>query len=261
MILKGKKIFLVCLLAGLWACNNDSENINDEITAEDAENVASMDEATTQYADAVTVSNEILSDMGVMNGRTQQCHTVEETGENQVLVTFENACLNEDGRYRSGSMTINWIGDSSSPDFSYTVTFSEYTVDGYILDGSITVSDLIYEQSSLSFSVVVNDGNLICPDGRQLTYEQDLTYTFSYNETIDLTIEGSITGTNKDGISYIANTQDPILVVAGCDHAVSGSFSATFNGRLAVTVDYGDGTCDDQATLSRGNRSLDITLD
>jgi len=80
------------------------------------------------------------------------------------------------------------------------------------------------------------------------------------DKVFEIRITGSSNGTGKEGVSYVANIKEPLLLVAGCDHVVSGSFEATFNGRPMVTVDYGDGTCENMAVARRGDQSLDFEL-
>lgn len=261
MINKGKLWFCTLLVAGFWACSDDADNVNQDVTTEDIDNVSSIDEATITFADAVTLSNQILQDEAVINGRTQQCFVVDGTQtENQLLVTFETECEGVDGKIRSGSFLINWTGAIVTGDFSYTVTFDGYRVNGYGVDGSITVSNFTFKENGFAFNVMVNDGVVNCPDGKQIMYEQDLDYDFTLSEITEIRITGSVTGMGKEGVSYIANIKEPLLVVAGCEHAVSGTFDATFNGRPTVTFDYGDGTCDNKAIASRGDHSITFEL-
>ena len=257
-----RRIWLCALfLAGFWACSDDSENANEPVTEEDAGNVASIDEATVTFMDPINLSNEILSDEGVVNGRVQQCFGVSETQtENQLLVTFESNCEGLDGRFRSGSFTITWDGSMETNDFSYTIDFDGYTVDDYGLEGSITVSDLTYRENGFAYRVRVNDG-VVTIGEEHILYEQDLDYDYDFSEGFELRITGSISGVGKEGVSYEATIKEPILVVSGCEYAVSGSFDATFDGRPTVTANYGDGTCDNVLTLRRGDHSLNVELD
>ncbi|GJM27961.1 MAG: hypothetical protein DHS20C17_05960 [Cyclobacteriaceae bacterium] len=262
MMNTGRVWLCALFLAGFWACSDDSENINEEVTTEDVANVTSIDEATITFSDAVTISNQILDDEGVMNGRTQECYTVSETqNENQRLVTFESTCEGFDGKFRSGSFLIEWEGSFQTEDFSYTLTFDGYEVNDYGLAGSITVSNLTYKENGFGFNVEVNDGVVNCPDGKQINYEQDFDYDFTLGEITELRITGSSSGMGKEGISYVANIKEAILIVSGCDYAVSGSFDATFNGRPVVQVSYGDGSCDNKANASRGDHSITFELD
>ncbi len=249
-------------LAGFWACSDDSDNLNQEITAEDIENASIIDEASIPFLDAVTVSNDILSDQEVITGRTMNCYTIESTQiDNQLLISFESNCTGDDGKVRSGNMLIEWTGSEENNDFSYTTIFDGYEVDGYGLAGSISVSNLAANQNGFGFNVLVDDGIVTCPDGKQITYEQDFNYDFSFAELLELRITGTTTGAGKEGNTYSATITEAILVVSGCDHAVSGTFNASFNGRPMITVDYGDGTCDNKALASRGDNSLSFDLD
>jgi len=257
------KVWLCALfLAGFLACSDDSENVNEEVTTEDVNNLGSIDDGTTVFMDAITLSNEILTDEQVINGRVQQCYVASSTAnQNELLVTFETTCVGTDGKVRSGSFLVTWNGSLETNDFNYSVNFDDYNVDGYDIGGSLTVSDFSYVGNGFGFNAVVSDGVVTRPDGKQLLYEQDLDYDFQLEEVLELRITGSITGTGVEGVTYIANIQEPILVVSGCEHAVSGSFDASFNGRPMITVNYGDGVCDNQAVAKRGGFQLTFELD
>lgn len=249
-------------LAGFFACSDDSENVNEEVTSEDVGNVTTIDDGTVTFLDVVTISNEILSDEQVITGRVQQCYAVSETqNQNELLVNFESNCEGLDGKFRSGSLLINWEGSLEENNFAYTVSFDGYEVDEHGVDGSITVSNLTFKENGFGFNVVVDDGMVSFPDGKQILYEQDFDYDFDFGEIMELRITGSTNGTGKEGVTYEASIKEPILVVSGCPHAVSGSFDATFNDRPIVTVNYGDGSCDSQAVASRGPHSLTFELD
>ena len=262
MITNGRIWLCALFLVGFWACSDDSEHVNEDVSAADVENAGTIDEASIPFMDAVTISNEILSDEGVIAGRTQKCYVATTTQmENQILVTFESSCTGEDGKVRSGSILLEWSGSHETNDFSYTGIFDGYTVDDYGLAGSFTISGLAYKQNGFSYNSLVNDGIVTCPDGKQIMYEQDFDYDFTLGEVLEIRITGSATGTGKEGVTYVANIKDAILIVSGCEHAVSGSFDATFNDRPTFTVNYGDGTCDNLAIASRGDHSLSFELD
>jgi hypothetical protein len=261
MITNGRKWIWALFLAGFWACSDDTENINEEVTTEDIQNANTINEASIPFMDAVTLANEILSDEQVITGRLQKCYSSATTQlENQLLISFESNCTGNDGKVRSGSILIEWTGSEETNDFSYTMVFDAYEVDGYGLAGSISVSDLTAKQNGVSYSVLINDGMVTCPDGKQIMYEQDFDYDLTIAELLELRITGSATGTGKAGNTFTANIKEPLLVVAGCEYAVSGTFDASFNSRPMVTVDYGDGSCDNQAVASRGAYAVTFDL-
>ena len=258
----GKVWLCTLLFAGFWACSDDSENLNEEITPEDISNVNSIDESSSTFTDAITMSKEILSDADIVNGRIQQCYGLSETQtENQILVSFEPECEGSDGKVRSGSFLIEWSGSIETEDFMYTLTFDGYEVDGYGIEGNITVSGLTFKENGFGFNVVINDGVVTCPDEKQINYEQDFNYDFTIGELTEIKVSGSSTGKGKEGNTYTANIKEPLVIISNCEHAVAGSFDATFNGRPLVTVDYGDGSCDNKATASRGDLSTTFELD
>ena len=261
MITNGKIWICALFLAGFWACSDDSENVTEEVTAQDIANASIIDEASVPFMDAVSTANGILSDEGLIVGRIQKCYTASTTQmDNQLLVTFESTCTGEDGKVRSGSMLIEWTKTQEILT-SYTVVFDGYEEDGYGLSGMVSVSNISFKENGYGQNVLVTDGMITCPDGKQILYEQDFDYNLTIGEVLEIRITGSATGSGKEGNSYTANIKEPILVVSGCDHAVSGSFDASFNNRPPVNINYGDGSCDNKAVASRGDHSVSFDLD
>jgi hypothetical protein len=78
-------------------------------------------------------------------------------------------------------------------------------------------------------------------------------------------ITGSANGTNANGRSYtsVITSGKPLIrdMSLGCrKHFVSGELQHTPQGKPTRIIDYGNGTCDDKATVTINNNTYTITL-
>ena len=75
-------------------------------------------------------------------------------------------------------------------------------------------------------------------------------------------IAGTSFGTNAAGNTYKFTTIDgsPLVKSFGCQWIKSGKLKIERAGKLDATIDYGDGTCDDQGTVTVANTTKAITL-
>ncbi|MGD0341266.1 MAG: hypothetical protein ABSA76_06130 [Bacteroidales bacterium] len=60
--------------------------------------------------------------------------------------------------------------------------------------------------------------------------------------------------------TYTKTITTPLLFDAGCDYISSGVVELAKNGSTTATIDYGDGTCDDTATVTINGTSETISL-
>jgi hypothetical protein len=73
-------------------------------------------------------------------------------------------------------------------------------------------------------------------------------------------ITGSANGTSAGGTSYTAVIGQALRKELSCRHIVSGIISITPGDKPTRTINYGDGTCDDKATVTINGNVFNITL-
>ena len=92
-----------------------------------------------------------------------------------------------------------------------------------------------------------------------------LTMTAGMATPSDLTDDVySIAGSNSFSSSF-GNTLDVTITTTlskayTCHNVGSGVISFTYNKKLNGTLDFGNGTCDNQATITVGTMTKDVTL-
>ena len=67
-------------------------------------------------------------------------------------------------------------------------------------------------------------------------------------------------GTNFNGASFTSKTTKPLQISLVCPWIEAGTIEFTPSGKLTRTIDYGNGDCDNKATVTIAGVSFPITL-
>ena len=78
------------------------------------------------------------------------------------------------------------------------------------------------------------------------------------DDTIQTTGTSSIVSSTGD--SWTKDIVDPLIKTGECRNIVQGIVEYTVNGELAASLDYGDGICDNIATLTVDGEDIEIEL-
>jgi hypothetical protein len=103
--------------------------------------------------------------------------------------------------------------------------------------------------------------------GSALLWEgtRTITQTSGYNTPLNhlddvYSLTGSANGVNRDGLAYTVNVTSAIIKRASCSWAESGKVDITPEGLAVRTIDYGNGTCDSQATVTINGNTFSFTM-
>jgi len=184
-----------------------------------------------------------------------------------LTIDFGTGTTCRDGRTRSGQIIATWNGRYRDSASLVSINFNNYTVNGDKVTGTKTVTNLGHNaKGNLHFSIVVTNASITTSSGTiswQSTRDREWV---AGESTLDWTddvynITGSASGTNRKGQTFTITIVKPIVVALNCHWIESGSFDiSTSASNSTGTVDYGPGTCDDQATFTYNGKSYDFTL-
>jgi hypothetical protein len=73
-------------------------------------------------------------------------------------------------------------------------------------------------------------------------------------------VTGSAAGVNRKGKAYTMNISTPLVKRASCSWVESGKVDITPEGLAVRTIDYGNGTCDSQATITINGNTFTFTM-
>ena len=189
-----------------------------------------------------------------------------------IIVDFGKGCT-VNGVTRSGRIISTFTGHYRDLGTVITHTLDNFYRNGNHITGTKTVTNNGHNSyGNLSFSISIQNASITTDNGtiswtstRTREWIKGSNTTWQTNGLLcwldDVyLITGSASGTNVNGKTFTVTITNPLRVELSCRWIVSGTFEVTPEGGDTRTVDYGDGTCDDQATLTWRKKVYKITL-
>jgi len=179
----------------------------------------------------------------------------------------EENCLCRDGKYRRGQIITTFTGRYRQAGTIITHGFSNYYVNDNHIEGSKVIENMgLNEDNQIWYTINVNGQVTLNEDETVLTWVAERTRTwvngFFTPRWIDdvLLIEGSGTFSNSNGFGRSMLITSPLRRELSCPHFVSGTVEITPLNLPARILDYGEGECDNIATVTVGDRTFTIRL-
>lgn len=261
-------LFLILGLA-VTACNPDEI---DAIAEEDLA-IAELDamvEANFEEVNQIgyEIMDEAYGRRYRANALINSCVAVTRDTVNRILtLDFGTGCVGPDGKTRSGIITVDYTKRLWWPGASLTINLDNFYIDGTHVQGTLSHQNLATSFSdTISIQTQLIGGQITSPDGSVATREYDRTRTWlrGLNPATDqLLVEGSATGTRKDGSSYSATITSPKIYRRSClrqgiGMAVEGTVVIQRSGKDDVEVDYGSSDCDKEFVITVNGQSRTI---
>jgi hypothetical protein len=181
------------------------------------------------------------------------------------------------------TMTLDWGTDCTNGKGKIDITMNGMmtTKDNV---ATFKIENFVYDNRKISGTTKItsagpNPGNgwprydFIC-EGK-MVYADNSFVTFSY-DGVRLLAEGANTasvlddlwrteihsanGVNKDGTTWTAKSTKVMIKKGDCNWYNSGTFEITPSKGDKITIDFGDGACDNKATMTVGTKVTNITL-
>lgn len=249
----------------------EPENITDWSSATDAS--FAQDIFTDLYK---VVDQEAQSDGQLRNS----CATVTldldsaNTFPAVLTVDFGTGCVSADGRQRSGKVIATFSDRWRSPGATVDVQLDDYTVNGSQVFGSLTITNNGPNSSgNLNYSSTISNAQIINALGDSATWAATLTYTWIEGQSTTFlsdglggvlddvyTIEGSGSGVSTQGVAYTTAITLPLRRELSCAFLTAGEIDITPSGAPTRLINFGNGTCDSEVTLSVGPITTTIDL-
>lgn len=286
------KLLALISILGLASCKKDispvsskesnAASLSDSSTA--AENVYYdvLNNAFVGFADNATVWNTSnprtgktttfsTADEGGNTNLSCAIYTIDDTvpGEypKKMTLDFGSGCTSADGIVRKGKISYLFSGPLLLPGVTAAVTFTQYVVNGFGIQGTYTITNNSSEQIGLSFTTQVTNGIITYPNALNYHYSSNKTYTMTSGSATPFDISDdvyAVTGNSafsaSDGSSLVFNVTTPLVKAVSCHNISKGIVSFSYDQSVNGTIDFGDGTCDNLATVSVGTVTRSISL-
>ncbi len=147
------------------------------------------------------------------------------------------------------------------------ITFEDFYLNDNKLEGIKTILNTgLNDNGNLTFTRKIDDGRLTWPDGSQISWQCEKISELieggdSFRFADDVwSVTGSGSGRNQDGKDYTMAITSPLIYHNGCFYPVSGTIQIKTEGESAEIIDYGNGECDDVATVTVNGEKATIKL-
>lgn len=272
---------LLSLAVMTSSCNKNVEETatSEETTASDNQEANAVGDEASNIADNAANGNNLF---GRTQGVAEQldamsgCATItrDTLGVNNYRVTVDfgaTNCLCADGKNRRGKIIATFSGDYWTNGGVKTITFDNFYRNDNKIEGTRTVTNQGANASgNYSWKVVAANMRLTRTDGKFHTWNSERTREMlaGYNtrgnwQDDEYQITGTANGSNSNGVTYTANITTPLHRKLSCRWIDKGVIEFQNSNGKSRTLDYGDGTCDDKATVQvtgRRGRTLTRTI-
>ena len=278
--MKLKKIFALLSLPSIFffaSCQKDETEPDPEIettfklTEDQAVSESINDDATVIFFDA-----SVNSGFYRLNGQTEttgilSCATVTVTPQNTfpktITIDFGNGCTSADGISRKGKINITLSDYVHNTGATAVMTFDNYYTVGFKVEGTITWTNTS-TPNGISWTRQITNGRVIEPiGGYYWTHEgtKNVTQIAGASTPTNLlddvySVTGNHTVTNPAGKTRTVTILEALEKKTTCHNVSKGKMKIQATSHFAI-LDYGDGTCDNIATITiDGNPPRTILL-
>lgn len=260
------------LLVGLILMSSCKKDNKEELDIYPARDLAAINSA---FEDAFSMVDRVgKSEPGLRNNYgLPECASVSiDTLALPFTITIdfgEENCTGNNGIQRRGRIHVTITGPYQAEETQITTILEDYFVMDHQVAGTRVVTNLGENNAgNVHYSVIESDVTMTAPDGDWTSYWQsDRTREWIAGQATwwnpfddEYAITGTATGISRVGTPYNVEITQPLLAKIICPWVVQGELVLNPEGSFPLTLDYGVGTCDQQATVEVNGNVYNIIL-
>ena len=209
----------------------------------------------------------------LVNEPSVKCFTVTVTPRERgvfpktVTIDFGNGCEVR-GHLRKGKIITVYTGRLHVPGSKAVTSFDNFSIDSFKIEGKHAVQNTTRPGSNQrSFTATVenaritnvNNGNWCAWKSTRIMTQVEGNGTPFFPKDDIFSITGTRSGACSEGKSWTSEIIEPLMKKIGCKWIVKGLGKISLNNTVGL-LDFGDGTCDNKATLTIDGVSRAISL-
>lgn len=267
-------LLIVAILFAITSCSKDSNEVTNTdalaVAQDDAMADNLFDDALAETdqvnleADENGFSNEALKSASLTGSKTIVVDKPDTVNfPKTITVTYQN-WQGPNGRVKNGTVYITVNKRWMRAGYVRTVTFENFSINGYKIEGTKTVSYLGFVENKPTITVKLENGKVITPGGKTIQHQRQITRTWEYGWQTPFWVwddvwfvSGSGKGIDRNGFAYTYTIKEPLQFRVGCPWAKAGVIEIVVEGKKTITVDFGDGTCDRKFTVTIDGQTTD----
>ena len=262
---------LFSIMVVLASCNRDDSGQPETRAMASDESIADFaDRHLEGPVDAMTMRQGGAAPCGISSPYLSECVIITDSGEDvfprTITLDFGEGCTGPGGVTRSGVLDIVMTGDMDVLGSVRTTTFDEFQVGNLTLTGTRVLSNIgpndeesqaLFEQSHAM--TIERNGHIITR-----TYEGILAWLegFDTEDCEDNVVERNGVASHSTASAWGNSTRliEAVVYDRSCGYPVSGTVTVE-RPVHNIVVDFGDGSCDNMATVSRNGNTYNLNLD
>lgn len=269
-----KKLLLIPVIGMMVlisSCSEDGETGTDLVQEFDLESEATIEANYEDVDDIVDAGVESQDPNGrIAEDEILDGATITHDRDNSIItIDYGTGVEGPGGRIRKGQVIITYDGLRWEPGSFREVTFEDFSIDDVQVEGIRRLENTAEStDDNPEFTVTLQGGKLTFTDSTTATREVNKVRSWDraanpINDEVGVT--GSASGSRRDGVTYSVEILERIVYKRDCRRArifvpVAGVKQITSGENVAV-IDYGDGECDNIATVSiNGEEPTEFTL-
>jgi hypothetical protein len=194
-------------------------------------------------------------------------HPTDAVWPKTITIDYGPSCTGFYDNTRSGKIVIVVTGPRKTTGSIRTITFNNYHFNDIKVEGTKTIETMGYNgNQNMVFHVKLVEGKLTLPNNtvieRSFDHQREWIAGFNTKNIWDdeVLITGTASGVNLNGIAYTNNITTALHWTRACKFIVSGIIEIERAGKDSIVLDYGSGSCDAVATVTKGGETKEITL-
>lgn len=260
---------------------SNAEAAQDASFNEVFDDVAGIDDATAgdnlgiygTSGDGIFSGQATGSSLDGTNQPRARCFTVTVTPRDRgvfpktVTIDFGTGCEVR-GHLRKGKIITVYTGRMHVPGSSATTTFENFSIDSFAIEGKHTLTNATQPGgNNRIFTATVENAKITNTNSgawyawsgtrTRTQVEGNGTPFFPVDDVFEVT--GNRRVNSSDGKNWSSEVTTPLVRKFTCRWFVSGVLTINFTGGQAL-LNFGDGQCDNRATLTVNGQNREITL-
>jgi len=184
------------------------------------------------------------------------------------IVDFGEGCVGNDGKNRTGKIIVSATGRYRNEGTVITITPLNYTVNGNAVSGFRRVTNTGLNASNQPTFQIEVEGTIILADGggtitwtanRTRTWLEGFNTLSIFNDDVH-SVTGGSNGTKASGASWTNIINTPLVYKRSCRQIVSGTMTLTPSDKPVRTINFGNGNCDNQVTVTINGNTYTIIV-
>lgn len=266
-----KRVFHIVVFSLIFfSCNTNRGKLNDESWKGASEEVLT---SNAFYNEVFSITEKTVDKIEIdENLKSGQVSTVVDTCADivyhlsqdlsyveNITISYTDFACSPVGRRRLGKIHIHLTGLISAEGTVVTVSLEDFYVEHHKIEGTQTSTNKDVSGYVWEFEQKTENGKITLPSGDFLIWENEKNIKIDFLSKVT-TYTGASSGISSQGIEFNSEVQTPLEKNFSCNYISTGSIKIELEDYEDLFIDYGNGTCDAEATITYDDKSAVVSI-